>query len=89
MIIEQAKGIAQRGNLSMHTALHRLRRYVRNHNALLNEVARQIVETDPATNVLDAPASSEAKQLSLRVTRFCHPSGGGVVTRDGSVSWVR
>lgn len=60
MIIEQAKGLAQRGNLSMHTTLHRLRRYVRNHNALPSEIARQIVETDLATNVLDAPASSKA-----------------------------
>jgi hypothetical protein len=64
VIIEQAKGIAQRGNLSMHITLHRLRRYVRNHNALLNEVAPPIVETDLATDALDAPASAKPKQLS-------------------------
>jgi hypothetical protein len=50
----------------MNTAFDRLRRYVRNHNALPSEVARQVVETDLATNVHDAPASWEAKAAQLR-----------------------
>ncbi|MDQ2883888.1 MAG: GAF and ANTAR domain-containing protein [Actinomycetota bacterium] len=57
VIIEQAKGVlAQRGNLTMTAAFDRLRRYARSRNALLSEVARQVVETDLATDVLAAPA---------------------------------
>ncbi|MGH3515746.1 MAG: ANTAR domain-containing protein, partial [Pseudonocardiaceae bacterium] len=53
VIIEQAKGVlAHRGNLSMNAAFDRLRRYARNRNALLSEVARQVVETDLASEVL-------------------------------------
>jgi GAF domain-containing protein len=53
VIIEQAKGVlAHRGNLSMNAAFDRLRRYARSRNALLSEVARQVVETDLATDVL-------------------------------------
>jgi AmiR/NasT family two-component response regulator len=57
VIIEQAKGVlAQRGNLSMHAAFDRLRRYARNHNVRLSEVAREVVETDlTADDVLSAP----------------------------------
>jgi GAF domain-containing protein len=57
VIIEQAKGVlAQRGNLTMVAAFDRLRRYARNHNARLSEVARKVVETDLAADVLGAPA---------------------------------
>jgi GAF domain-containing protein len=57
MIIEQAKGVlAHQGNLTMAAAFDRLRRYARNHNARLSEVARKVVETDLAAEVLDAPA---------------------------------
>ena len=57
VIIEQAKGVlAHRGNLTMAAAFDRLRRYARTHNARLSEVARKIVETDLAAEVLDAPA---------------------------------
>jgi GAF domain-containing protein len=57
VIIEQAKGVlAQRGNLRMDAAFDRLRRYARNHNALLSEVARKVIETDLATDVLGEPA---------------------------------
>ncbi len=57
VIIEQAKGVlAQHGNLTMDAAFDRLRRYARTHNALLSEVARQVVETDLAADVLGAPA---------------------------------
>jgi hypothetical protein len=50
----------------MNTVFDRLHRYARNRNALPSEVARQVVETDLATNVLDAPASWEAKAAELR-----------------------
>jgi GAF domain-containing protein len=57
VIIEQAKGVlAQHGGLSMAAAFDRLRRYARTHNARLSEVARQVVETDLAVEVLGAPA---------------------------------
>ncbi len=57
VIIEQAKGVlAQRGNLDMHIAFDRLRGYARAHNLRLTDVARQIVETDLATDLL-APAA--------------------------------
>jgi GAF domain-containing protein len=57
VIIEQAKGVlAHRGNLTMAAAFDRLRRYARNHNARLSEVACKVVETDLAADVLDAPA---------------------------------
>ena len=57
VIIEQAKGVlAQRGDLSMNDAFDRLRRYARNHNTRLSEIARQVVETDLATDVLGTPA---------------------------------
>jgi GAF domain-containing protein len=56
VIIEQAKGVlAHRGNLTMAEAFDRLRGYARNHNARLSEVARKVVETDLAADVLDAP----------------------------------
>jgi AmiR/NasT family two-component response regulator len=59
VIIEQAKGVlAQRGNLTMHDAFDRLRQYARGHNLRLTEVARQIVETDLATEVLGPPAAA-------------------------------
>jgi GAF domain-containing protein len=58
VIIEQAKGVlAQRGGLTMAAAFDRLRRYARTHNARLSEVARKVVETDLAADVLDAPAT--------------------------------
>jgi len=58
VIIEQAKGVlAQRGNLTMHAAFDQLRRYARGHNLRLTEVARQLVETDLATDVLTAPTA--------------------------------
>lgn len=57
VIIEQAKGVlAHRGNLTMDVAFDRLRRYARTHHARLSEVARQVVETDLATDVLGTPA---------------------------------
>jgi hypothetical protein len=53
VITEQAKGVlAQHGNLTMDAAFDRLRRYARTHNARLSEVARKVVETDFAADVL-------------------------------------
>jgi hypothetical protein len=40
----------------MAAAFDRLRRYAHTHNTRLSEVARQVVETDLATDVLDTPA---------------------------------
>jgi GAF domain-containing protein len=58
VIIEQAKGVlAHHGGLSMNAAFDRLRRYARTHNARLSEVARKVVETDLATDVLGAPTA--------------------------------
>lgn len=56
IIIEQAKGVlAQRGQLSVDAAFDRLRRYARSNNLRLSEVARQVVVTDLATDVLATP----------------------------------
>lgn len=60
VIIEQAKGvIAERGRLSMNEAFDRIRRYARNHNLRLAEVAREIVDTDTGNGaaVLGTPAT--------------------------------
>ena len=55
IIIEQAKGVlAQHGNLSMDAAFDRLRRYARHNNLRLSDVARRVVDTDLATDVLAA-----------------------------------
>lgn len=59
VVIEQAKGVlAQRGELSMDAAFDRLRRYARAHNLRLSEVARQVVLTDLADDVLADPSRS-------------------------------
>jgi len=44
--------LTQKGNLSMDAAFDRLRRYARNHNLRLSDVARQVVETDIADEVV-------------------------------------
>jgi AmiR/NasT family two-component response regulator len=51
VIIEQAKGVlTEKGNLSMDAAFDRLRRYARNHNLRLTDVARAATDgtLDPA-----------------------------------------
>ena len=69
VIIEQAKGVlAQRGNLDMHAAFDRLRGYARAHNLRLTEVARQIVETDLAADLL-APAAPKPGSRVNQTTR--------------------
>jgi len=70
MIIEQAKGVlAHQGNLTMVAAFDRLRRYARNHNARLSEVARKVVKTDLATDVLGASAM-RSRTANQRRTRL-------------------
>jgi GAF domain-containing protein len=47
VIVEQAKGVlAERGRMSMDAAFDQLRRYAREHNLRLSEIAREIVDTD-------------------------------------------
>jgi len=54
VIIEQAKGVlTQKGKLSMDAAFDRLRSYARTRNLRLSEVARKVVETDIADDVVD------------------------------------
>jgi GAF domain-containing protein len=53
IIIEQAKGVlTQHGNLTMDAAFDRLRRYARHNGLKLGDVARQVVDTNLATDVL-------------------------------------
>jgi len=53
VIIEQAKGVlSERGEVTMDVAFDRLRRYARGNNLLLSDVARQVVDTDLAADVL-------------------------------------
>jgi len=53
VIIEQAKGVlAQQGKLSMDVAFARLRHYARGNNQRLTEVARRVIDTDFASEVL-------------------------------------
>jgi GAF domain-containing protein len=62
IIIEQAKGVlAQRGKLNMDVAFDRLRRYARHNNLRLSDVARRIVDTDLATDVLAADYATEPR----------------------------
>ncbi|MGH3765623.1 MAG: ANTAR domain-containing protein [Pseudonocardiaceae bacterium] len=66
VIIEQAKGVlAQRGGLGMNAAFDRLRSYARNRNQRLSDVARRVVETDLAADVLSAPAVKEKQWPAL------------------------
>jgi GAF domain-containing protein len=57
VIIEQAKGVlAQRGNLDMHQAFELLRRYARDRNMRITEVAHQVVSrTLNAEKILSSP----------------------------------
>ena len=64
VIIEQAKGVlTQKGKLSMDAAFDRLRSYARSRNLRLSEVARQVVETDIADDVV---ATQVARTLRRR-----------------------
>jgi GAF domain-containing protein len=60
IVIEQAKGVlAERNSVSMDTAFATLRRYARNHNLKLTDVALNVVrgELDPATIAVDPPVA--------------------------------
>jgi GAF domain-containing protein len=60
IVIEQAKGVlAERNSVSMDTAFAALRRYARNHNLKLTDVALNVVrgELDPATIAVDPPVA--------------------------------
>jgi AmiR/NasT family two-component response regulator len=58
VIIEQAKGVlAQRGGLDMDRSFDVLRRYARDHNLRLTDVARAVVRREqPAQRLLDHAA---------------------------------
>ncbi|MHA6783012.1 GAF and ANTAR domain-containing protein [Pseudonocardia saturnea] len=57
--IEQAKGVlSQLGELTMDAAFDRLRRYCRQNNLRMSDVARQVVLTDLAADVLASTATS-------------------------------
>jgi GAF domain-containing protein len=59
IIIEQAKGVlAQHGNLNMDAAFDRLRSYARHNGLRLSDVARRVVDTDLATDVLAADSTT-------------------------------
>lgn len=61
VVIEQAKGVlAQHHGVSMDVAFDRLRRFARNHNLRLAELARELAtgELDPATITATAPKHS-------------------------------
>ena len=60
IVIEQAKGVlAHHGNLGMDAAFDRLRRYARHNSLRLSDVARRVVDTDLATDVLAADSTPE------------------------------
>jgi GAF domain-containing protein len=61
VVLEQAKGVlAQRGNLEMDGAFAVLRRYARDHNLRLTDVARGVARRElPAQHVLDHAAARE------------------------------
>ena len=61
VVLEQAKGVlAQRGNLEMEGAFAMLRRYARDHNLRLTDVARGVTRRElPAQHVLDHAAARE------------------------------
>jgi GAF domain-containing protein len=58
IVIEQAKGVlAHHGKLNMDAAFDRLRRYARHNSLRLSDVARRVVDTDLATDVLAADST--------------------------------
>jgi AmiR/NasT family two-component response regulator len=60
LVIEQAKGIlAERRHISLNQAFTLMRTHARNHNQLLSQVARAVINQAPdltdVTNVADPP----------------------------------
>lgn len=59
IIIEQAKGVlAQLGDLTMDAAFGALRRYARDHNLRLSELARQVVDVGRGKEILAVHAAA-------------------------------
>lgn len=45
IVVEQAKGVlSERGQVDMNVAFNQLRAYARNHNLMLGDVARSVLE---------------------------------------------
>jgi len=65
--VEQAKGVlAQRGNLTMDRSFAVLRRYARDHNLRLSDVARAVAGRElPAERLLDHSRAREAQRPRL------------------------
>jgi len=56
VILEQAKGmIAERQGINMEDAFNKLRSHARNHNALLVDVAREVIDGTIGAEALNAP----------------------------------
>jgi GAF domain-containing protein len=65
VIIEQAKGVlSQRGELSMDMAFDRLRRYARANNLRLSDVARRVIDTELAADVLAGTPDPSRRRMS-------------------------
>jgi GAF domain-containing protein len=65
VVIEQAKGLlAQRGDLGMVAAFNVLRRYARDHNLRLTEVAQQVVSRQLSAGDLVEHARSSGVELA-------------------------
>ncbi|HET6753241.1 MAG TPA: GAF and ANTAR domain-containing protein [Jiangellaceae bacterium] len=64
VVLEQAKGVlAQRGNLDMDRSFAVLRRFARDHNLRLTDVARAVVGRElPAQRLLDHALAREAQR---------------------------
>jgi transcriptional regulator with GAF, ATPase, and Fis domain len=79
VIIEQAKGVlAERGQLSMDGAFDRLRRWARRHNLRLSDVARQVVDTNLAVQLL---ADVDAPRATTTPPAAAEPSAARVAVR--------
>lgn len=65
VVLEQAKGqLAQLGTVTMERAFEALRRYARDHNARLSEVARQVVTREITGDQIFEHAKSKGVRLS-------------------------
>ncbi len=71
VVLEQAKGVlAQRGNLDMDRSFAALRRYARDHNLRLTDVASAVAGLElPAQQVLGHAAAGDPEQLSVTLER--------------------
>ena len=59
IVIEQAKGVvSERASIDMEESFSRLRRYARNHNLRLVDVAQQVIDRTLDSAALDPPSST-------------------------------